>query len=134
MLETLSAAWNGFWFSPASALDLGAARFFIVGYYLLFKLTERPFDFQAWAHVYRIFSKSYPWQTPWLHKILHVSVAPIKQQKALVVVYKIALAMTALGFLTTGSCFVALALGLYLDGLRHGIRNHHTAIPIHFFL
>jgi len=101
---------------------------------MLFKLTERPFDFAGWAKVHRIFSKTYPWQTPWLHQKLGISVVPNKFHSALVWTYKISLGFTAIGFLTIPSCTIALILGLYLHGLRHGIRNHHTAIPIHFCL
>ena len=134
MLEMFGISWNSFWFTPGSAFDLGVARFFVVGYYLVFKLTERPFDFQAWAKVYRIFSKVYPWQTPWLLKKMNISVEPNKFHSVIIQAYVFALIMTMLGLLTTAACFIALVLGLYLHGLRHGIRNHHTGIPIHFCL
>lgn len=124
--------WNYFWFEGGGSLELAIARILIVGYFLFVKLPENGLDLRAWRKAYHIFHPV--WQKPWLGRKLDWTPGGNPQFLLLLRIYKAALLFTVIGFLTQVSAFVAFLLGLYLMSIRHGIRTHHTVIPIHFCL
>lgn len=131
-MQALVEPWIMFWFPAGDAFNLGVARAIIVGYFLLFKLSEKGFDLAAWARAFEIFKDM--WQRPWLVKVLRLNIEPGRAHRLLIWIYKVALVFSAVGFFSRTSCLVAFGLGIYLLALRHGIRTHHTVIPIHFCL
>jgi hypothetical protein len=132
LAQRLLAHWDAFWFAPGSAVDLGIARVLILGYFVCFKLRDRAYDFRAWEAA-RSTLRSH-WQRPWLLQVLRVPYLPRSTDAALAVVFKVSLVLGAIGLFTQVSCAIALVVGLYLLGMRHGLRTHHTVIPIKFCL
>lgn len=130
--SAIADAWQTFWFSPGSARDLAIARIVIVGYFLVVKLTDRAFDFAAWAETRERFIDV--WQPPWLIRALRIPLPSTRTVAAMAWMYRAAILAATVGLATPISCLIAFALGIPLLGMRHGLRIHNTAIPIHFCL
>ncbi len=124
--------WNTFWFSHSSAIDLSVARILILGHFIFFKLTESAFDFRGWSHTQTVLSVH--WKRPWLLEKIGLPFLNHTTNLRLILVYKAALLSALVGFLTPVSCAISLLLGLYFLGMRHGLKFHHSVMPVHFIL
>lgn len=128
----LTDAWNAFWFAPGSAHDLAIVRIAVLGYFLVVKLTDRAFDFTAWAETRARFIDV--WRPPWLIAALRIPLPTPRTVTVMARIYRAAIFCAAIGLATPVSCLIAFALGIPLLGMRHGLRVHNTVIPIHFCL
>jgi hypothetical protein len=103
--------WNAFWFAPGYAVDLGICRALFFGALFLWQVGH---DFSAWGSYSPVF-----WMPIWLFERLHI---PLLQPSAIAwvqIVWKVSLALSALGFLSRPAMVVAFATGAYLMGLPH---------------
>jgi predicted DCC family thiol-disulfide oxidoreductase YuxK len=112
-------AWHAWWFAPASGLDLGVCRLLFYAMVLGLLGTQ---DLAAWGSVSTAF-----WNPIWLFRILHLGVPWIPGVLALLVVaWRLALVLGALGLFTRASTAAAFVLGTYLLGLPHNFgKTHH---------
>lgn len=74
------------------------------------------------------------WQPPWLLRALRVPVLPGRVETVLRWALVAGLGCGAIGLLSQVACAVALISALYLLGMRHGLRVHHTTIAIKLWL
>lgn len=124
--------WNSFWFQGDNLVNFGIARFLIVFYLLFVKLNHSNYDLNAWVRARK--SLLNYWQNPWLLKKIKIGYFGETAEFALVKLFKFTLFLTMIGFCTPISAFVGLIIGLYILGLRHGIKMHHPLIPFHFVM
>jgi predicted DCC family thiol-disulfide oxidoreductase YuxK len=104
-------AWNRFWFEPNRPTDLGVCRLlFFAGLFFFYV----PVNFAAWGGVSRAF-----WMPLPIFDSLHLGPASPASLEWLATVWRVALALSAIGFFTRVSMAVAAALGFYLLGLPH---------------
>jgi hypothetical protein len=132
-MAELTNFWMEFWFEPGNGYNLGVVRILIISYFMIFKLRDEAFDFQAWHKTYLIFKEE--WQMPWLTRILKLK-PPAKPEtfRILFKAYYLFLLAAILGIGTQISCGISFILGVYLMSIRHGIRTHHTIMPLHFIM
>jgi predicted DCC family thiol-disulfide oxidoreductase YuxK len=118
------AAWWRFWFTPALPTDLGVCRLLFFGLLALFYL---PHDFSGWGNV----SEAY-WLPIWLFDRLHIPPLSTGALHGLQIVWKISMALAAIGLFARVSMAVAAVLGTYLLGLGHnyGQIYHFDAILV----
>jgi hypothetical protein len=116
--------WNRFWFEPGPASRLGLARAIFCGLAFFFYL---PHDFTEWATAAPVF-----WMPIFLFEKLHLQVGPPEWLFAAQTVWKLSLAMCALGVWTRVSAVLAAGLGTYLLGLPHnfGATQHYDTLVV----
>lgn len=107
------------------------ARAAILGY-ALFKLRDPAYDFAAW-HRARTRLAAY-WQPPWLLRVVRVPALSGRAETVLRWVLVAGLLCGAIGLFSQLACAIALISALYLLGMRHGLRVHHTTIAIKLWL
>lgn len=117
-------AWNRFWFEPSRPTDLGACRLLFFAGLFFFYL---PVNFAAWGGVSRAF-----WMPVPIFDWLHLGPASSAILDGLATVWRLALALSAIGLFTRVSMAVAAALGFYLLGLPHnfGQTYHFDALLV----
>ncbi|MGH9442948.1 MAG: hypothetical protein ACRD16_11815 [Thermoanaerobaculia bacterium] len=117
-------AWNRFWFVRASARDLGRARALFFGGLLLFSFT---WDFRGWGDVSFAF-----WYPTAFFRWTHIPIFSPAILGAIQVVWRVALAAAAAGFLTSLSTGISFVLGFYLLGLAHnfGQIQHEDVLTV----
>jgi len=116
--------WSRFWFLPSSATDLGVSRLcFFAGVFAMYA-TE---DFSAWGSVSDAFWLPLP-----LFSVLHLKALSPDVLGVMQVVWRAALALSAVGLFTRTSTIVSTALGVYLLGLPHnfGQTYHFDAVLV----
>ena len=107
------------------------ARIVVIGYFLVFKAFDQSYRPTSWVIARKNFKEI--WNRPWLFRLIPISFTNSCSFAArLGLLYKVSLLTSTVGFCTNLSCAVSFFLGLYLLGMRHGIRTHHTVILIHF--
>ena len=121
-MRILSERWRNFWFEPTAVGNLGFCRFLFFGTFFIFFLGH---DFSGWASVSMTF-----WRPIWLYDKLHMSVPSAGSLILIQNLWKIALALSCVGFLTRFSTSVAFILGTYLLSLPHnfGVQHYDTLI------
>lgn len=117
-------AWNRFWFAPGSAFTLGVCRGLFFGALFFW---QWPHDFAAWGEYSRVF-----WMPIWLFDTLRLRPVSPDVLRSVQAVWKVSLALSAVGFLTRPALAVAFALGVYLMGLPHnfGQTQHFDALVV----
>lgn len=127
MTARLRARWRGWWFAPASPIDLGIGR---AAFFATLAFLYVPYDFRAWADVDPVF-----WRPTWWFAALHVPVLNATALGVLQRIWKLALVFAALGLATRASIVTALVLGFYLLGLPHcfGKIHHYDGFLIFVF-
>lgn len=111
MMGRLARGWVEFWFAPASPVDLGAARIALYGGLLLMYGAA---DFSAWGSVSRAF-----WMPMPLFETLGLEPLSPGGLSLAHILWRLALASSAIGLQTGLSTAIAFVLGLYLLGLPH---------------
>jgi hypothetical protein len=111
--------WRSFWFEPAEPTNLGICRVLFFGAFFLYYLRQ---DFSAWAGVAKVF-----WMPIPLFQRLALPVFPASTLMVLQGLWKTALALSCLGFLTRVGTALSFILGTYLVGLPHNFgRIYHV--------
>ena len=105
----MTAAWRKFWFSPAPAAGLGLARGVFFGGLFLLSLRH---DFRGWGEV-----SGALWNPIAIFHRFGIPVLPVRALGILQNVWRVSLALSAVGLLTRASVFVSFATGIYLLGL-----------------
>ena len=125
---TATSRWERFWFAPTAPTTLAVCRILFFGLLFWFYLDDR---FWPWAEVSRAF-----WQPIWIFEKFRIPVLGADALFAGEIIWKIALAMACVGFLTRFSTATAFVLGIYLLGLRHnwGKVNHDDPVPVFIML
>lgn len=103
--------WNRFWFEPGAASTLGACRLWFFGATFLWML---PRDFTPWGAYSNVF-----WMPVWLFERTGIPAFSPATIGLIQIVWKLSLALSAVGLLTRPAMVVAFALGTYLMGLPH---------------
>lgn len=124
--------WISFWFGGDGLFELAMARIFIVGFFLYLTLTKSALNLIAWQKA--MFSLRPHWRMPYLLELIRFPILDFRVGKTLVYVYQISLLFTLIGLFTSVSSLVAFFLGLYVLGIRHGLKINHQFIPIHFVM
>ncbi len=127
MIARVRARWQRFWFAPAPPTNLAICRIVFFGGLALLYARR---DFSAWAGVSRVF-----WNPIWPFARLELPLLTAAQLVVAQRVWKVALALASLGFLTRLSTTTVLVLGFYLLGLPHnfGKIHHYDAVLIFIF-
>jgi len=127
MIASLRTRWLRFWFAPALPTNLAVCRIVFFGALAVFYASH---DFSAWADVSRAF-----WNPVWPFARLDLPVLTAVQLVTVQRVWKVALVLACLGFMTRLSTTTVLVLGFYLLGLSQnfGKIHHHDAILIFVF-
>lgn len=107
------------------------ARAAILGYALL-KLRDPAYDFAAWHRARTCLATH--WQPPWLLQVARVPMLSARTEAVLRWMLVGGLVCGALGLGSQIACAVALVAALYLLGMRHGLRTHHTTIALKLWL
>jgi hypothetical protein len=117
----LSESWDRFWFEPTSPSNLGLCRVAFFGATLWLHSAK---DFSGWADVSDVF-----WMPVYSFRVLHVPVLSSEILELLQVLWKLALWLSCIGFLTRLSTVTSFLLGFYLLGLPHsfGKTDHGDA-------
>lgn len=120
----LDSRWHRFWFEPVSPDNLGICRFLFYGLLVIY---YAPVSFVGWASVPKSF-----YDPIWLFERLHLPILPDPYLNSLASLWKAALLLSCLGFVTRVSTAVSFLLGVYLIGLPYnfGKTDHMTALPI----
>lgn len=103
----------------------------ILGYALI-KLRDPAYDFAAWHRARTCLAAH--WQPPWLLRVARVPMLPARREAVLRWVLVGSLACGAIGLCSQLACAIALGCALYLLGMRHGLRVHHTTITLKLWL
>ena len=93
---------------------------------------KRSFDFNAWNRARLAFSEY--WQRPWLLEVLNIQYFTENVHKIISRIYYCSVFFGFVGLFTQPSCLLAFFLGLYYLGLRHGLKLHHSVMPVHFIM
>jgi hypothetical protein len=107
------------------------ARAAILGY-ALFKLRDQAYDFPAWQRARTCLVAH--WQPPWLLRVVRIPILSGRVETVLRWMLVAGLLCGAIGLFSQVACAIALISALYLLGMRHGLRVHHTTIAIKFWL
>jgi len=126
--------WTRWWFAPAAPVNLAVCRIVFFAAMLMYYL---PRDVSAWANVSSVF-----WDPIWIfdgrlrlpllsagHPVLSARTLDVIQ-----VAWKIALALSCVGFLTRVSTAVSFVLGLYVIGLPTNFGHASHQFPILVFV
>jgi hypothetical protein len=116
--------WLTFWFEPSTPINLVVSRVLFFGLLLAVYWQE---DFSAWAAVSRDF-----WMPLPVFKALHLSPMRLVSLHTVQIVWRVALALSAVGLATRLSTTVAFVLGFYLLGLPHNFGHtfHFDALLV----
>ncbi|NQY99241.1 MAG: hypothetical protein HRT45_01065 [Bdellovibrionales bacterium] len=125
-------AWNEFWFADGSFLNLAISRILILSYFLFIKMNDRAFRLEQWQAAREHFQDY--WRKPGILHYLGIPYLSRGTEVTLIWVWRLAIFSAIIGLLTPVACLIAFVLGLYLLGLRHGLKLHHTIVPINFIL
>lgn len=107
------------------------ARTAILGY-ALWKLRDPAYDFLAWQRARACLAAH--WQPPWLLRVARVPMLSGRVEAVLRGTLVVGLCCGAIGLFSQLACALALVSALYLLGMRHGLRVHHTTIPLKLWL
>ena len=110
---------------------LALARAAILSY-ALFKLRDPAYDFAAWQRTRTRLAAH--WQPPWLLRVVRIPMLPGRVESVLHGLLIAGLVCGAMGLFSQLACAIALVSSLYLLGMRHGLRVHHTTIVLKFWL
>lgn len=123
-IRILRERWMRFWFEPAEPLNLGICRALFFGAIFLLYLRQ---DFSAWGEV----SKSF-WTPIWTYKTLHLPLLSSESLAVIEGIWKISLALSALGLLTRISTVSSFVFGSYLLGLSYnfGSLSHSRGLVV----
>jgi hypothetical protein len=116
--------WVRFWFAPTAPTNLCVSRMMFFGGMLAMYARE---DFSAWGRVSDAF-----WLPVPLFSVLHLRPLDVETLTALQAIWRVALALSAVGIAARASMAVSFALGLYLLGLPHnfGQTYHFDALLV----
>jgi hypothetical protein len=120
----LFTRWLRFWFEPAPPTNLAVSRMLFFGGLLLYYGLE---DFSAWGAVSPAF-----WMPLPVFHALHLSPLSPGALAVIQMLWRAALAFSAVGLLTRLSMIVAFVLGFYLLGLPHNFGHvyHFDALLV----
>jgi hypothetical protein len=122
----LRDAWNGFWFAPASAENLGWCRLlFFAG--LLYFFGGR--DFRGFADMDRVF-----WNPTWAFRLLGFDQPSRPFLTIVQTVWRIALVAGCAGLFTRAATLFAFVTGSYLLGLLNAFGGSGSATGIVVFV
>jgi len=123
-LPALRAAWNRFWFAPASPENLACCRLLFYGGLLYFFGTR---DFSALAGVDAVF-----WKPIWLFRLVGLPKPSAEVLKVVQTVWRFSLAASCVGFLTRLATGVSFVFGSFLLGLLYcfGGSGHSKSIVV----
>lgn len=107
------------------------ARAAILGYALV-KLRDPAYAVPAWQRARTCLAAH--WQPPWLLRVARVPMLPARAEAVLRWMLVAGLFCGAIGLFSQVACAIALISALYLLGMRHGLRVHHTTIPLKLWL
>jgi hypothetical protein len=126
-VRVAAGAWDRFWFEPGPPSRLGLARLVFCGAAFLFYW---PRDFAEWATAAPVF-----WMPIPLFETLHVTPMSAGWLSVVQGVWKLSLAMSAIGLFTRASTAVTALLALYLLGLPHnfGATQHFDTLVVFAF-
>jgi hypothetical protein len=130
-VQQLARSWDAYWFAPGTGATVALARAAILGY-ALWKLRDPAYDFAAWHRARSRLAAH--WQPPWLLRVLRVPMLSRRIETILRWMLVAGLVCGAIGLVSQIACAVALISALYLLGMRHGLRVHHTTIAIKLWL
>ena len=111
LLSRAASAWTLYFFTPASASDLGLNRVLFCTLAFLYYVTQ---DFGEWGTVAPEF-----WMPIPLFKVLALPLLPAAAINAIELTFKVALAFAAIGLFTRAALWLMLACSVYLLGLPH---------------
>ena len=127
LLRRAADAWWRFFFTPVAATDLGRSRAAFCTLAFLYYLTQ---DFSEWGTVAREF-----WMPIALFAVPSVPLLPAGVIALLQIVFKIALALAAVGLFTRLALAVAFGCSVYLLGLPQNfgqIQHFDTLVVLVF--
>lgn len=116
-MPRLRAAWEQFWFAPASPVNLAVCRILFFG---AFAWWYRHLDLRPWTDVDQVF-----WMPLPLFEWLKLGVLPAVWLGWLQASWKAALWCACLGLATRLSTALSAVLGLYVLGLPHNFGKVH---------
>jgi hypothetical protein len=128
-MQRIAQRWNDFWFTPASADNLGLCRVIFYGTMLLFYLLTPVLfpswgwheNFSEWGTVSMVF-----WHPIWLFARFHIPRFSTEILTVVELIWRMALALSCIGLFTRLSTAVSFILGLYLFGLPNSFgKTHH---------
>ena len=120
----VTALWRRLWFSPAPARGLGVARAVFFGGLFLLSLHR---DFREWGAVSSAF-----WRPMALFQRFRIPVLSFRALGVVQVVWRVSLALSALGLFTRASVALSFFSGAYLLGLPNnfGQIQHEDALVV----
>jgi hypothetical protein len=126
-LRHAAGAWDRYFFTPATPHDLGLSRAI---FYTLAFLYYLPQDFGEWGTVAPEFRMPIA-----LFRVLSLPLLPAGPINAIELLFKVSLALAAIGLFTGAVMVVAFVCGLYLLGLPHNfgqVQHFDTLIVLVF--
>jgi hypothetical protein len=116
--------WIRFWFTPTTPTNLGVSRMLFFGGMLAMYVHE---DFSAWGNISDAFWLPIP-----LFAALHVKAFDVDTLVTLQAMWRVALALSAIGLLSRVAMTVSFVVGVYLLGLPHnfGQTYHFDALLV----
>jgi hypothetical protein len=126
-LARATGAWSRYFFTPASAFDLGCSRAAFCTLAFLYYVTQ---DFSEWGTVAREF-----WMPIPLFAVPGIPLLPAGAIALLQIVFKAALALAAVGLFTRLALVVAFGCSVYLLGLPQNfgqIQHFDTLVVLVF--
>ena len=111
LLSQAASAWTRYFFTPASASDLGLNRLLFCTLAFAYYVTQ---DFGEWGTVAPEF-----WMPIPLFKVLGLPLLPAAAINAIELAFKVALAFAAIGLFTRSALWVMVGCSVYLLGLPH---------------
>lgn len=123
LVSKFRAAWDRFWFAPASPENLGYCRLLFYGGALIFTW----WDYSAVAEVSSVF-----WKPIWWFRLLGLPRPSHEILQVFQTIFRIALAASWVGIFTRAATAVAFFLGTYLLSLQYtfGGSNHAKIIVV----
>ncbi len=121
---SLVRRWNDFWYAPGRPIDLGICRALFFGLLFVWQLNH---DFSAWGDYSDVF-----WMPIWLFDRLRIPLLSAPEINLVQIVWKIALAFSAIGLFCRPAMAVAFVCGTYLMGLPHnfGQTQHFDTLVV----
>lgn len=121
---SLVRRWNDFWYAPGHPIALGICRALFFGLLFVWQLNH---DFSAWGDYSDVF-----WMPIWLFDRLRIPLLSAYEIDLVQIVWKTALAFSAIGLFCRPAMAVAFVCGTYLMGLPHnfGQTQHFDTLVV----
>jgi hypothetical protein len=136
-MKSIGEAWNGFWFKPVSAENLGLARILIYGSMSIFYLVTPTLfpswgwhaHFSEWGDVDKVF-----WHPLWIFQLLHLPLLSPQIIQFIADLLLVSMILSAIGLFTRPANIASFLLGFYLFGLPNNFgKVHHLETPLLWF-